>query len=48
VVGWAADVVPALDKPGYLFPPVRQRQNATRPQRHATINMLNKYFARNH
>jgi integrase len=48
VVGWAADVVLALnkmlDEPGYLFPPVRRRKDATRPQRHATINMLNKYF----
>jgi len=48
VVGWAADVVLALDKmlpePGYLFPPVRRRKDAKRPQRHATINMLNKYF----
>jgi hypothetical protein len=50
VVGWAADAVLALDKlvpdgDGYLFPPARRRKAATRPQRHVTINMLNKYFA---
>ena len=49
VVGWAADVVRQLDKlmtvtPGYLFPPKSIKKTAKRVQRHADINMLNRYM----
>jgi hypothetical protein len=49
VVGWAADAVRQLDKlmvvtPGYLFPPKSIKKTAKRVQRHADINMLNRYM----